>query len=364
MIAENKCHIVLVGRRRDGGMKYWCLEHKADATAKYGRRAKHCRHAHIRPMGPDDTYTLDVSTYSGGIAVWGAVPPVYDTTRLTIDTGVHIHARDVPAGSKRVDGTYRSVILRHRDLPGGDFIITEWDAIYFMVASVFGFQTKEVLCTTCGHTHLDKDWFSVNMHQTHLCAGCGKNFRDIERGIGNPLSKLQQVFCRQQRSLVPGKEKMALSQKDYPGGIQIWGSNPAIVWTAQRSEEEGIHVHAFNENKNDVIDDTFSGLEIDGIDLDPTMVRVYMAQNALPHIAGRIVDILCPRCRAPHFDTDERAFTPHEHHLCINCGYEFQNKGRMRKTIGNPVHGVFASLADTAPRRPRIHKSELLVENL
>lgn len=96
-------------------------------------------------MGPDDTYTLDVSTYSGGIAVWGAVQPVYDTTRLTIDTGVHIHARDVPTGSKRVDGTYRSVILGHRDLPGGDFIITEWDAIYFMVTSVFGFQTKEVL---------------------------------------------------------------------------------------------------------------------------------------------------------------------------------------------------------------------------
>jgi hypothetical protein len=27
-------------------------------------------------------------------------------------------------------------------------------------------------------------------------------------------------------------------------GIQIWGSNPAILWTGSQIEEEGIHIHA------------------------------------------------------------------------------------------------------------------------
>src|SRR6267378_3294771 len=34
-----RCKIVVVGKRRDGGTRYWCLKHRADATAKYGRRA-------------------------------------------------------------------------------------------------------------------------------------------------------------------------------------------------------------------------------------------------------------------------------------------------------------------------------------
>ena len=46
-----ECHIVSVGKRRDGGTRYWCLQHKADATAKYGKRARTCRAAHVRPGG-------------------------------------------------------------------------------------------------------------------------------------------------------------------------------------------------------------------------------------------------------------------------------------------------------------------------
>jgi len=32
--AEDGCEVVAVGKRRDGGTRYWCLRHKADATAK------------------------------------------------------------------------------------------------------------------------------------------------------------------------------------------------------------------------------------------------------------------------------------------------------------------------------------------
>ena len=42
--SSSACDIVSVGKRRDGGTRYWCLRHKADATAKYGRPADTLSH--------------------------------------------------------------------------------------------------------------------------------------------------------------------------------------------------------------------------------------------------------------------------------------------------------------------------------
>ena len=38
--------------------------------------------------------------------------------------------------------------------------------------------------------------------------------------------------------------------------FQVWSSTPAVLWTAERPQERGIHVHVY-ENKQYVIDDTF-----------------------------------------------------------------------------------------------------------
>jgi hypothetical protein len=63
---------------------------------------------------------------------------------------------------------------------------------------------------------------------------------------------------------------LVLKQADFPGGIQIWGSNPAIVWTASRHEKAGIHVHAFRRDGDGTPerDETFSEVVIDGVRLD------------------------------------------------------------------------------------------------
>ena len=56
------CHIVSVGKRRDGGTRYWCLKHKADATAKYGKPAAACRTAHLPAIMPADILKIDLSS--------------------------------------------------------------------------------------------------------------------------------------------------------------------------------------------------------------------------------------------------------------------------------------------------------------
>jgi hypothetical protein len=361
--AVEACRIGAVGRRRDGGMRYWCLAHRADATAKYGKRARVCRYAHVAPVSPAEYLSLNVDDYPGGIALWGAVPPVYDTTAQGVDRGIHVHARRAADGKKDIDETYRAVSLSGGPLPPGGLAVSELDAIYYMVTSIFGYAMRHIPCSHCGYSHLDRDWFSVHAHRRHLCAGCGKNFRDTEPGIGNPACRVRDVFGGVAQETVAASRKLTIRQEEYPGGIRIWGSNPAIVWTGNGTEAVGIHVHVFGPDGGALLeDDTFAEVTVDGTALDPAMVRTLMAQSALPHVAQRVVTLSCPRCGAPKFCAGADAFTPALTHRCNRCGAAFAGKGRFRKTIGNPLVGILEHLASRAPRPPQKHDMGLLPE--
>lgn len=362
---DGACHITSVGRRRDGHMRYWCLAHKADATGKHGRKLEICRGADIPPISEKETLALNLDRFAGGVALWGAVPPVYDTTRLPLDRGIHVHAREVPDGPKVHDSTFRAVSVTGGRLPKGGLEISELDAVYYMVSSVFGFGVKFIECSLCGYPHLDKDWFSIHPHRRHLCAGCGRHFRDTATGIGNPVAELQRAVGLAAREPVQAAKPLKINQSEYPGGIQIWGSNPAIIWSAEREEEAGIHVHAFEGGSEwPNIDDTFSAVTIDGVTLDPTMVRTLMAQNALPHISGRVFAMQCVDCNRPAFDEDEDAFTPEIGRRCSQCGGSLIGSGRVRKAISNPLIEVLERLANDAPRPPQRHSLGFLPETL
>ena len=167
------------------------------------------------------------------------------------------------------------------------------------------------------------------------------------------------------REPIPAARSLNLSQSDYPGGIQIWGSNPAIIWSAAKEEEAGIHVHAFrNEGDRPEIDDTFSTVIIDGVTLDPAMVRTLMAQNGLPHIECRIFSMRCVDCDRPAFDEDEEAFTPETGRRCSHCGGSLNGSGRVRKAISNPLVEVLERLSLKAAQSPQRHSLGFLAETL
>ena len=356
------CQVVAVGKRRDGGMRYWCLRHKANATAKYGKPASSCRAAHVPPVSSED---LDIDEYTGGVALWGAVPAVYDTTRLPMDRGIHVHGRMKADARKEIDRTFRAVRVFSNFLPTDGILVSELDAIYFMVTSVFGYKTKHIMCSNCSHPHLDRDWFSVHPHRRHLCAGCGKHFRDSETGIGNPISGLRDASRLEPQRPITSKKKLHIKQADFPGGIQIWGSNPAFFWNSSRTEEEGIHIHAFRPGSNEPDpDETFGEVTIDGISLEPSMVRNLMAQKTLPSLKNRVLSIDCPSCHEPHSSEGELAFTPVSTHNCIRCAHQFVAPGRLRKSIANPLLAILARLAKKAPRKPQLYDLDLMPETL
>src|SRR5712692_385550 len=294
-LGTGECQIVPVGKRRDGGTRYWCLLHKADATAKYGRRARTCRASHVPLIRSEDVLNLNIDEYKGGVALWGAVPAVYDTTRLPMDRCIHVHARPTPTAKKEMDYTFPAVRILSKSLAEDGIFISELDAIYYMVTSVFGNEMKYVTCSYCGYPHLDRDWFSVHPHRRHLCAGCGKLFTDAQVAVGNPILGVRLACAVKTHESKLSTSTLEIHQADFPGGIQIWGSNPAFFWTSDRAEEEGIHVHAFRKAGDQPgLDETYGEVVIDGIKLDPLMVRVLMAQSALPSLKDRILYITCP----------------------------------------------------------------------
>lgn len=360
------CNVVAIQKRRDGGTRYWCRAHRADATAKGGTMAARCRRANTIPIQADEILTLDLDKYLGGVAFWGAVPAVYDTTRQKMDRGIHVHTRLTPESSKDTDWTYRAVRLFGQSLPEKGVVISETDAIYYMVSSIFGFSMTFVTCTYCGWPHLDKDWFSVHPHRRHLCAGCGKHFYDRITGIGNPIIGVRDALDIGEQAIIPAEKTLDINQSEYPGGIQIWGSNPAFLWTQFKPEREGIHVHAFRTDgqSEPTLDDTFQEVTIDGIKLHPGAVRVLMAQNAMPSLERRIQSMHCTNCGHSQFDRGEAAYTPLPKHTCSECGYQFRTPGRLRNVVANPLPAILAKLSRLAPRPPQEHRLDLLPETL
>jgi hypothetical protein len=359
------CTVVAVGKRRDGGTRYWCLRHKADATAKHGRPARACRAAHIALPSAEEILLLELDKYKGGVSLWGAVPAVYDTTRLRMDHGIHVHARRRPNGKKEMDCTYRAVRLVGFRLPEEGVLVSELDAIYYMVCSLFGFQMRHVICTHCDWPHLDKDQFSVHPHRRHLCAGCGLYFNDTQSGVGNPIVGVRDTCGAGRQETKASTVTLDIKQADYPNGIQVWGSNAAFLSTRDCAEAEGIHVHAYKDDPNlPAVDETFGRVVIDAIELDPVMVRFLMAQNVLPSLNGRVRSMDCPSCGEPQFSDGEAAFTPAETHRCVRCRKAFPGRSRFRKTILNPLPRILEGLAKKAPREPQKHSLDLLPETL
>ena len=347
------CHVIPAGKARAGYPRWWCTVHQASATGRYGAKRVECEAAHTFETY-DNTLQIDAEDYRGGIALWGVVDPVYDTTNLPRETGVHLHARkSCDSPQKAYDGSYPAVSLRiRRDLlESKDVLITEKTAISLYISRYLENDIKCLFCDHCGAPHLDLEYFAVKPHRRHLCHACGKYFHDREKAVGNPIVCLPGMDVNQlgSRPLIHSSYQLDVNQRDYPGGIQIWASNPAIFWTADRPEQKGLHVHLY-DGKSDtpVRDETFGAVRLDGILLDESMTRQLMAQQSLPYLANKVTSLRCPQCQELHFDTGRTGFFPHKNHCCEHCGAHFSHP-RRKLVVSNPASAVLTRLYTQSP---------------
>lgn len=336
---QRACSIEQVGKQRNGRPRFWCSTHQASATGRYGIRLEACEGAY-RDYEFADVFDFEPDVYPGGIALWGAVTPVYNTSRLPVEAGIHVHARMTPGGSKVIDRTYEAVRVRDRQTLFSDIetIITRDTAVNYYISRYLGHDTRPLFCIHCGEVHLDADYFAVKPHKKHLCHACGKNFHDKKRGISNPIAILHRPpFASNisSRETVRSEMTLDIAQCDFPGGIQVWASNPALIWTASGPEKAGLHIHTFDANDQYVHDETYGSVYLDGEQLSEAHIGHYMAQTSLKYLGNKVACLCCPVCNQPHFDAGELGFFPHIEHSCEHCGTLFHSP-RRRRCVSNP----------------------------
>ncbi|MXP09719.1 hypothetical protein [Pseudoblastomonas halimionae] len=345
---RSDCDIRPAGKRRDGRPRFWCHAHQASATGKYGIKLERCEGAY-RSLESKEILELNPKDYDGGVALWGAVKPAYDSTGLEEVEGIHVHARD-DAGDleKGIDDTVDAVALEISvDLfEKRKVYVTRETAVSAYISRAIGHNLDSLFCTYCGEPHLDSEWFAVKPHKRHLCHACGEIFLANKKGISNPLKGLRQVFqdSDANRSIVRAERRLEASVNDFPGGIQMWASNPALLWTAPRPEEEGIHFHGYAADRSTRLEDeTFDAVVLDGIEIDESHLRYFMAQNALAHLRGRIVVLVCD-CGEAYFDNGMDAFIPHSNHRCKSCNIKLSSSIKNKKVISNPFLNTIQNL--------------------
>lgn len=340
---RRECLIESVGRQRNGNSRYWCTVHRAPATGRYGRRLVECESAYL-DGGDGDVREIDPADFPGGVALWGAVEPVYNSSGHAADRGIHVHARIEPNGQKVIDQSFAEVRLPYnRDLIESRFAaVTRETGVAYYISRFLDRPMSTLYCVYCGEAHLDADWFAVKPHRRHLCHACGRMFA-ADRGISNPVMALRHHYRDDRRELVRASRVLDARQQEYAGGFQIWASNPAILWTAKTPEKEGIHVHAYG-GPDGYEDDTFDRVILDGVELNEEQLRLFMAQKTLTYLADKVVSINCPSCDSPHCDTGEEAFLPHKDHICHKCGAGFETPGRRKLVVANPFGDTIAEL--------------------
>jgi hypothetical protein len=276
--------------------------------------------------------TLNPSHFPGGIAIWGALPAVFDTTNEGFDRGVHVHARMAAASKKAIDATYELVTVNSGN---ASYLIDEEAAVHFTMSSIFDIHITSLDCMQCGQPLISLGYAAVVPAHEHQCLHC--NYLNITAiaCVLNPIMALKNKLgdgMVQRPAQIPTRA-INIELMDYPGGVQIWGSNPSILWTARRLEESAIHVHAYNQAGIRVVDNTYGSVTLAGEKLDIEMIRILQIQQTLPALISQLAVVACPACGELQFDRGQHAVVAHTARTCHACANAFSHQ----PVISNPA---------------------------
>lgn len=269
------CDFVFAGKYRHGASRWWCRTHqnhwgiKADLVALLSSNEMRCANYTQLMNYEIDPYTIYLDQHAE-VGVWCSMPAALSTSEIKRRAPkVHVHVRDTPASRKRIDRDFASISTVYSTSHGlfetGNTVrvdITPPAAFDFVCALEAHRQMGCIDCPNCGHPHLDLGDFSRIPHRKHFCANCGRD-STWSKGpiISTPLQPLHDRTATHLTCLMPDRR---LNLDAYKGhSYTVWASTPAIVWTANRPQEYGIHVHV-HDGADRIIDDTFGEVILDG----------------------------------------------------------------------------------------------------
>ena len=278
--ADLECDFVDAGKMRNGKDRWWCRTHqqhwgtKADVSDAVANGTMRCSF-HAQPLSyvinPEH---IDIANHAE-VGIWCSMPAALTHAGPSAlrRPKIHVHVRDVPGQNKVIDSDFRALSLHYNadDNLFGSLEITKVHltppaALEFVLALESEKQMDCINCKDCGYPHLDLGDFARTQHRKHLCGNCGRDNTWSRQPItSTPLKPLHDRFSKANQYVDVDKE---INLDDYAGlQFQVWASTPAVLWTADRPQERGIHVHVYKDDDY-LVDDTFGTVIHNGRTLD------------------------------------------------------------------------------------------------
>lgn len=288
-----QCDIVGAGKMRNGKDRWWCRTHqrhwgtKADISDAATHGVMRCSN-HAQSM----SYVIDPEhiniQHHAEVGIWCSMPPALTHKGAPVPRRpkIHVHVRNKPGEAKVIDRDFKALSLHYNasdSLFGSTEItkvhLTPPSALEFVLALESGKSMGCINCRDCGYPHLDLGDFARKEHSKHLCGNCGRdNTWSREPIASTPLKPLHDQFSKANQYVdVTG----VINLDDYTGlPFQVWASTPAVLWTAERPQERGIHVHVYKDGEY-LIDDTFGTVVYQGEELKRQQLLAAMVVNTI-----------------------------------------------------------------------------------
>lgn len=283
------CQITPAGKFRHGASRWYCKTHqihwgtKADFAVALETGEVTCSNHMIKMSYAINPFEIEFKDFEE-IGIWcSLVPGLSSEEILSRAPKIHIHKRFTGNQKKTIDRDFDAVVCSYnQDL--GLFENPEITKIQVTPSAAFEFvrSIEEeramscISCNRCGYPHLDLGDFAEKPHRKHICGNCGNDSIWSSDPIAStPLKPLHDQFSNSNTYIYPER---SLNLDEYAGHkFEAWASTPAVVWTANRPQEKGIHVHVYG-NGSRIIDDTFTivkyrGKEIQRREIWNNMVR-------------------------------------------------------------------------------------------
>lgn len=286
------CDIVNAGKFRHGADRWWCRTHqthwgkKADLLAYQKTGQLQCS-SHSQPMNYVlSPLEINVNDYAE-VGIWCSLPEALSSRPVqNRQPNIHVHFRkNIDDEEKIIDTDFGAVsVLYFAEL--GLFKNKEITRINITPPSAFDFicaieESRElqcINCNKCGYPHLDLGDFARKPHKKHFCGNCGIDSVWSKTPIvSTPLKLLYEEFASGKEFFVPSRH---INVDEHVGcDYSIWSSTPAVLWTANRKQEKGIHVHIEKEGKR-IVDDTFGDVVLKGKKLDRDILLATMLERS------------------------------------------------------------------------------------
>lgn len=286
------CQIIPAGKFRNGAQRWYCKTHqihwgvKADYAAVTATGDVLCSNHLTKMSYVIDPLEIEFQDFEE-IGIWCSLPPALSSEPIKRrPPRIHVHKRFAGESRKMLDKDFAAIVCSYNeemDLFENPEItkiqVTPPAAFEFVRSIEVGRDMSCVTCKQCRYPHLDLGDFAIKAHRKHFCGNCGNDsIWSAEPIVSTPLKPLHDQFSNSNTYVVPDR---SLNLDEYEGlEFELWASTPAVLWTANRPQEKGIHVHVYDKGRR-VVDDTFGTVIYRGKELDRREMWDNMVRNTV-----------------------------------------------------------------------------------